>query len=133
MTKDKPAGGFKDYSTRIFAGWDFGYDLKCAAVEDFDIIGLAVADIAVLAVVIESNLMGIVQAFDFADELAFVYIYDLYYGAMGDVELRSGGVEGKVVPVALAADLPGFLDVKKLAGNFGGLWSLGRRGKRAGE
>ena len=71
--------------------------------------------------------------FDFADELAFVYIYDLYYGAMGDVELRSGGVEGKVVPVALAADLPGFLDVKKLAGNFGGLWSLGRRGKRAGE
>jgi hypothetical protein len=110
MTKSSPLWGSRAMERGDGAGGDGSHHLEGPTIEDLDVVGQSIADVAEFAVFIEGDGMGFAKPGDLACYRAGGHIYYLDDGAVGDEELVRLGVHGEVVPVTEAADGPGFLD-----------------------
>ena len=99
-------GGFVDDGVGIGAGGDGGDGGEVGAIEDHDRVASAIGDVADLAIGIERDAVGAVQAADGAEEFAAGGVDRVHMIAARDVDAMGGGVDEQVVPSAAVGELP---------------------------
>jgi len=107
------------------------FRLQRFPIEDVNGGGQTIAYKTQRAGVVQRDLMRLVESGNLCDDQTGVDIDHLHAAAMSDVEPPRLRIHREVIPVAGAADGPGFLDEEWVAGKFGcrGDGSL-LRGKR---
>ena len=99
------------------------------AIEDDDYVSSNIADVAILALTVQSNSVRPLQSSNAPNRFAGLRIHNLDARAMRQVEQVCLRISGEVIPAAVSADLSARLNLvgAALIGSSGGVYSSERQ------